>query len=75
LNLSWCDIERPPDGGTPDGADMNQFNITIDGGQNEFNQFGIQLEEPMSNNVGKSLCSKPFGLIIDAAKQDTRTEG
>ena len=54
---------------------MNQFNITIDGGQNEFNQFGIHLEEPMSNNVGKSLCSKPFGLIIDAAKQDTRTEG
>jgi len=49
---------------------MNQ--LQIEDGQNEINLFGIQLEEPMSNTVGKSLYHKPFGMIIDAAKQDAR---
>lgn len=60
----------PQDGGTLDGADMNELNIAIEVAQNEVNLFGIQLEEPMSNHVGKSLYHKPFGMIIDAAKQD-----
>ena len=49
---------------------MNELNIAIEVAQNEVNLFGIQLEEPMSNHVGKSLYHKPFGMIIDAAKKD-----
>ncbi len=54
---------------------MNQLQIVIEDGQNEINLFGIQLEAPMSNDAGKSLYHKPFGMIIDAALQDARSEG
>lgn len=54
---------------------MNQLQIVVESGRNEANLFGIQLEEPMSNDVGKSLYHKPFGLIIDAAMQDARSIG
>lgn len=65
----------PPRGGILDGVDMNQLQIVIEDGQNEINLFGIQLEAPMSNDAGKSLYHKPFGMIIDAALQDARSEG
>ena len=51
---------------------MNQLQIAIEDGRNETNELGIQLEAPMSNNVGKSLYHKPYGFVIDAAKQDAR---
>ncbi len=47
--------------------------LVIEDGRNEVNLFGVQLEAPMSNNIGKSLYHKPFGMIIDAAKQDARS--
>jgi hypothetical protein len=64
----------PPNGGILDGVDMNQLQIVIEDGRNEINLFGIQLEAPMLNNVGKSLYHKPFGMIIDAALQDARSD-
>ena len=51
---------------------MNQLQMVTGDGQNEVNLFGVQLEEPMSNQVGKSLYHKPYGMVIDAAKQDAR---
>jgi len=50
---------------------MNQLQVVIDENGNDVNLFGIQLEAPMSNDVGKSLYHKPFGLVIDAVKQAT----
>jgi hypothetical protein len=54
---------------------MNELKIAVEGVQNEVNPFGIQLEEPMSNNVGKGLYHKPYGLVIDAVKQDSYPSG
>ncbi|MCP1373624.1 MULTISPECIES: hypothetical protein [Dyella] len=51
---------------------MNQLQIVTEGASDEANTFGIQLEQPMSSNVGKSLYHKPYGMVIDAAKQDAR---
>lgn len=52
---------------------MNQLQIVIEDNGNEVNLFGIQFEGPMSNDVGKSLYHKPFGMVLDAAKQLTRS--
>nr|WP_172624013.1 hypothetical protein [Rhodanobacter glycinis] len=51
---------------------MNQLQITIDDEGNEVNLFGIQLDAPMSADVGKSLYHKPFGMTLDAARQMAR---
>jgi hypothetical protein len=56
----------PLDGGIWDGVDMNQLDDVSEGGRNEVNLFGIQLEDPMPNDVGKSLHLKPIGLHTDA---------
>jgi hypothetical protein len=48
---------------------MNQLQIVIEDGGNEINLFGIQLEKPMSNDVGEPLYHKIFGSTFDAAKQ------
>ncbi len=54
---------------------MKQLQIATECASNEVNQFGIQLEAPMSNDVGKSLYHKPYGFVVDAAKQDARVLG
>lgn len=54
---------------------MNDLMIAIESAQNEVNLFGIQLEEPMSNHVGKGLYHKPYGLVVDAVKQDSYPAG
>lgn len=48
---------------------MNELQIEIENGSNDANLFGIQLEEPMSSNVSKSLYHKPYGFTLDAAMQ------
>lgn len=45
---------------------MNQFEVVIEDGLSEVNPFGIQLEEPMSNDVSKSLHTKILGNFTDA---------
>jgi hypothetical protein len=52
---------------------MKQLQIAIQ--DNEVNLFGIQLEEPMSNEIGKALYHKPYGSVLDAAKQLARSDG
>lgn len=51
---------------------MNQLQIVMESASDEANIFGVQIEQPLSINVGKSLYHKPYGMVIDAAKQDAR---
>lgn len=53
---------------------MNKSQIEIEDGLNEANLFGIQLEEPMSSDAGKSLYHKPYGFVLDAAMQMARSD-